>query len=117
MKNNVAYTISKYGMTLCTLGMSAEFEKYKIAVNSLWPKTAIATAAIVSLMGNDAIKHCRKADIIADAAYAIITEDPSKLTGQMLLDENFLRLKGIKDFKKYACKHGEELYPDFYIDW
>lgn len=116
LENHVAYTISKYGMTLCTLGMAAEFRDRKIAVNSLWPKTAIATAAISWIMGKDAIKHCRKAQIVADAAHALFLSKPTEISGQCLLDEDFLRSKGVADFDIYACEAGQELYRDFYVD-
>ena len=85
------YTLSKYGMTLLTLAMSAEFAPYRIAVNSLWPQTAIATAAIEFVIGNrDFFKHCRKPDIVADAAYEIVTTTDRRLTGQTLTDEGIL---------------------------
>ncbi len=116
LQNNIAYTISKYGMTLCTLGMSAEFKDRDIAVNSLWPKTAIATAAIAWIMGQDAMKHCRKPEIMADAAHAILMTDPSELTGQTLLDEEILRSRDVSDFEQYACEPGTELFADFYVD-
>jgi len=113
LQNNVAYTISKYGMTLCTLGMSAEFADKDICVNSLWPRTTIDTAAVSMLMGNTAWQHSRKPDIIADAAYEIFS---SRVTGQTLIDEDFLRSRGVSDFTKYACQPGTELFPDFYVD-
>lgn len=116
-KNNVAYTLTKYGMSLCTLGMAAEFRDRRISVNSLWPKTAIATAAIIWLMGDDAVKNSRKPEIVADAAYDIFTTPPGEITGQHLLDEDFLRNhRGIKDFDHYACVPGNPLMPDFYVE-
>src|SRR5688572_30329698 len=90
MQNNCAYTITKYGMSLCTLGMAAEFSGRRIAVNSLWPRTTIATAAIDWLMGEEGMKSARKPAIMADAAYSIFCQDPAKLTGQLLIDEDYL---------------------------
>lgn len=115
LQNNVAYTISKYGMTLCTLGMAAEFRDKGISVNSLWPRTAIATAAISWVMGEDALKNCRKPEIVSDAAYQIFLSEP-KITGQTLIDESFLRSRGVSDFGHYACDPDSELLTDFYVD-
>lgn len=117
LENNVAYTISKYGMSLCTLGMAAEFKQWDISVNSLWPRTIIATAAVTWLMGNDAVKNARKPEIMADAAYHIFVTKPSLLTGQCLLDEDFLKKYAHEnDFSQYACVPGENLMPDFYVE-
>jgi len=116
LQNNVAYTISKYGMSLCTLGMAEEFRDKRIAVNSLWPKTAIATAAIEWILGSDALKHSRYPEIVADAAYEIFKMDPSEFTGKTVLDEEILMKNGIHNFDKYAITPNEELYPDFYIE-
>lgn len=116
LQNNLAYTISKYGMTLCTIGMSAEFEKYGIAVNSLWPRTFIATAAIDRLMGDSARKQCRKPEIMADAAYAILTTADRKITGQTLIDDEVLSAEGITNFDQYAYDPNTELMTDFYIE-
>jgi len=116
LKNHVAYTISKYGMSMCVLGMAEEFRKYGIGVNSLWPRTSIATAAIRNLMGGDeAIKRSRKPDILADAAHAIFVSNSHDLTGQFLIDEDFLRTKGVSDFEKYAVEPGQELLADFFV--
>lgn len=116
LQNNVAYTISKYGMTLCSIGMSAEFETHGIAVNSLWPRTTIATAAIENIMGEDGMNQSRKPEIMADAAYYILTTSDRKITGQALIDETILREHGVTDFDQYAYKPGNELLPDFYIE-
>jgi citronellol/citronellal dehydrogenase len=116
LQNNVAYTISKYGMTLCTIGMSAEFENYGISVNSLWPRTLISTAAVHNLMGDTGMNQGRKPEIMADATYAILTTTDRKITGQVLIDEVILREHGVSDFEQYAYKPGEELLPDYYID-
>jgi citronellol/citronellal dehydrogenase len=116
LANNCAYTITKYGMSMCTLGMAAEFKDKKIAVNSLWPRTAIATAAIDWLLGEEGMKSSRKPAIMADAAYKIFCHDPAKLTGQLLLDEDFLRTQGHKDFSDYSIVPGAHLIPDFFVE-
>ncbi|OGQ05584.1 MAG: short chain dehydrogenase [Deltaproteobacteria bacterium RIFCSPLOWO2_12_FULL_44_12] len=116
LKNHLAYTLSKYGMTMCTLGMAAEFKEYGIAVNSLWPKTLIATAAIDMLLGEDGKKKCRTPEIMADAAYAIITTDSRKLTGQTLIDEDFLRSRGVKNFDHYSFDPNSNLLPDLFVE-
>ncbi len=114
LENNVAYTISKYGMSLCTLGMASEFKKWNISVNSLWPRTIIATAAITWLMGDESVKNARKPEIMADAAHELFL---TNITGRCLLDDEFLKERQkITDFSKYACVPGEELMPDFYVE-
>lgn len=118
LKDYAPYTLSKYGMTILTLGMSAEFEKYGVAVNCLWPRTAIATAAVeYAIGGHDWLRHCRKPEIIADAAYEILITQDCKLTGQALVDEDFLRKRGVDDFEKYAVdpNYANELLPDFFL--
>ncbi|KAK1334239.1 hypothetical protein QTO34_005241 [Cnephaeus nilssonii] len=114
-KQHCAYTIAKYGMSMCVLGMAEEF-KGEIAVNALWPKTAIHTAAMDMLGGSGIESQCRKVDIIADAAYSILKK-PKSFTGNFIIDENILKEEGIKDFDVYAIKPGagtklkEELQP------
>lgn len=118
-KDNAPYTLSKYGMTMLAMGMSAEFEPYGIAVNCLWPKTAIATAAIEFAIGSrEFFMRCRKPDIVADAAYEIITTQGRKLTGQTLIDEDLLAARGYSDLSKYAYspEHADQLMPDFFLD-
>ena len=117
LQNNVAYAITKYGMSFCTLGMAAEFRERKISVNSLWPRTAIWTAAINMLMGEDGMKQSRKPDIVSDAAYALFTTPAAEITGQWLIDEDFLRQHaGVQDFDQYACVPGtKDLMPDFFV--
>jgi citronellol/citronellal dehydrogenase len=118
LKDYAPYTLSKYGMTILTLGMSAEFEKYGVAVNCLWPRTAIATAAVeYAIGGHDWLRNCRKPEIIADAAYEILITQDRKLTGQALIDEDFLCKRGVDDFKKYAVdpEYSNELLPDFFL--
>ncbi len=115
--NHVAYTMSKYGMSMCVLGMSAEFESKGIAVNALWPRTAIATAAIRNLLGGDAaLTRCRKPEIVADAAHAIVTRPARETTGNFFIDDDVLRDEGVTDFDSYAVSPGSELMPDFFLD-
>ncbi|XP_062938027.1 hydroxysteroid dehydrogenase-like protein 2 isoform X2 [Cynocephalus volans] len=109
-----AYTIAKYGMSMCVLGMAEEF-KGEIAVNALWPKTAIHTAAMDMLGGSGVESQCRKVDIIADAAYSIFKK-PKSFTGNFVIDENILKEEGIKNFDIYAVKPGHPLIPDFFLD-
>ncbi|KAM8983914.1 hydroxysteroid dehydrogenase-like protein 2 [Ara ararauna] len=113
-KNHCAYTISKYGMSMCVLGMAEEF-RGEVAVNALWPKTAIHTAAMDMLGGFGIEKQCRKTDIIADAAYCILTK-PKSFTGNFIIDETLLREEGVKDFDVYAIAPGHPLMPDFFLD-
>ncbi|KAM9306419.1 hydroxysteroid dehydrogenase-like protein 2 [Pholidichthys leucotaenia] len=113
-KNHTAYTIAKYGMSMCVLGMAEEF-RGQIAVNALWPKTAIQTAAMDMLGGEGIGKQCRTADIMADAAYAILSH-PKDYTGHFLVDEDVLRDQGIRDFDPYAVQPGHPLLPDFFLD-
>lgn len=114
---HVAYTMAKFGMSMCVLGMAKEFEG-KVAVNALWPKTAIATAAVQNLLGGDeAMKRCRTPDIMADAAHVILTRkvgDPGS-SGNFFVDEPLLRESGVSDFSKYASVPDEELVPDFFV--
>jgi citronellol/citronellal dehydrogenase len=110
-----AYSISKIGMSLCTLGMAEEFKKEGIAVNSLWPRTAIATAAIRHLGGEGLMPRCRKAEIVADAAYLILTRPSRECTGNFFIDEEILAASGVTDFTRYAVQPDMELIPDFFI--
>ncbi|XP_063770785.1 hydroxysteroid dehydrogenase-like protein 2 [Pseudophryne corroboree] len=113
-KNHCAYTIAKYGMSMCVLGMAEEF-KGEVAVNALWPKTAIHTAAMDMLGGSGVQQQCRTADIMADAAYSILTK-PKNYTGNFVIDEELLKTEGIKDFDVYAVSPGHPLLPDFFLD-
>ena len=115
-KNHVAYTISKYGMSMTTLGLSEELKEYGIAANSLWPKTIIGTAAITYLMGEEGLKMSRKPEIIADAAFEIFKKDSVKATGNFYLDEDVLRDSGITDFSKYSFIPGAKIMPDLFLD-
>lgn len=114
--NHVCYTISKFGMSMATIGLAEELKPYNIAVNSLWPRTLIATAAINMLMGNDGLAQSRTPEIMADAAYEILKSDPGKLTGQTLLDEPFLRERGYTNFEKYKNPGAGELMLDLYVE-
>lgn len=112
----MAYTLSKYSMSMMTLGWSAEYKKYGIACNSLWPKTTIATAPVRNLLGGEKlVAMSRKPEIMADAAYAILQKTPADCTGNTFLDEDVLRSEGIVDFDKYAITPGGKLYPDLYV--
>merc|ERR1712226_533239 len=115
-KNHVAYTMSKYGMSMCVLGMSEEFKDAKIAVNALWPKTAIATAAVEMLGGDAMINQSRKPDIMADAAYVILSKDSGSYTGNFAIDQEVLEDVGVKEFDHYSHKPGAKLMPDFFLD-
>jgi citronellol/citronellal dehydrogenase len=114
---HVAYTMAKYGMSMCTLGMSEEFRKIGVAVNSLWPETAIATAAVKNLLGGDEmIKGSRTPEIMADAAYIILNRPAKSCTGNFFLDVEILEDEGIHDFKKYAVDPDHALVRDFFLD-
>jgi citronellol/citronellal dehydrogenase len=115
--NNTVYTISKYGMSLATIGLAEELKEYKVAVNSLWPRTLIWTAAVNMLMGQSGEEMSRTPAIMADASYEILTSDPTKLTGKHIIDERILRERGVTDFKKYNNFSGDgEPALDFYIE-
>jgi citronellol/citronellal dehydrogenase len=114
---HVAYTIAKYGMSLCTLGMAAEFKDRGVAVNSLWPLTAIDTAAVRFALGGEAMAaHCRSPEIVADAAYAILARPARECSGNFFIDEEVLRAEGISDFSAYAPNAGDApLQGDFFL--
>ncbi|TKK68064.1 NAD(P)-dependent oxidoreductase [Ilyomonas limi] len=112
----VAYTISKYSMSMMALGWAAEFKKYGIASNALWPTTTIDTAAVRNLLGGEQLAAMsRKPEIVADAAFEILSKSPAACTGNTFLDEAVLRNAGITDFDKYAVTPGGKLYPDLYV--
>ena len=115
-KDHVAYTYTKFGMSVCTLGMSAEFADEGIAVNSLWPKTTIATAAVKYNFPPAIYAASRQPAIMADAAYLMVSQDSRQLTGQFLLDEQVLYDHGERDFLQYMENPELEPIPDFYID-
>ena len=115
-KGHVAYTMAKYGMSECTLGHAGEFRPHGIAVNSLWPRTAIATAAMQMIPGVD-LKLCRKPEILADAAYFILTSDARATTGNFFIDDELLARHGVTDLDKYAVTPGNKNFiPDFFVD-
>jgi citronellol/citronellal dehydrogenase len=115
-KDHVAYTMAKYGMSECTLGHAAEFKQHGIGVNSLWPRTAIATAALQMIPGVD-LNLCRKPEILADAAYVILTSDASATTGNFFIDDDVLASHGIHDLDRYSVRPGTtQFIPDFFVD-
>jgi len=111
---HTAYTIAKYGMSLCVLGMSAEFAPLGIAVNALWPRTVIATAAIGMIDGVKA-EHCRRPEIVADAAHGMLTRPAREYTGHFALDEDVLCEEGIVNLEQYAVQPGASLLPDLFL--
>ena len=116
LANHLAYTMSKYNMTMIALGLSGELKKYKIAANTLWPRTTIATAAVRNLLGGEAlINMSRTPEIVADAAYYILQRSSSECTGNSFTDEQILEQEGITDLDKYAVMPGEKLYPDLFL--
>ena len=113
---HVAYTMAKYGMSMCTLGMAAEYKKTGIGVNSLWPLTAIDTAAVRNLLGGDAMtKMSRKPEIMADAAHVVLSRAASECSGNFFIDEEVLRESGVTDFDQYAHEPGGQLAGDFFV--
>jgi len=114
-KNHVAYTMAKYGMSLCVLGMAAEFGDRGVAVNALWPRTVIATAALRMLGGVIDPDHCRKPEILADAAHCILTSDAGETNGNFFVDDEVLAAHGIVDLEPYAVSPGKPLLPDFFL--
>jgi citronellol/citronellal dehydrogenase len=114
-KDHVAYTIAKYGMSLLVLGQAAEFQPLGIAVNALWPRTLIATAALKLLPGVDP-RHGRKPAIVADAAHAVLTREARTTTGNFFIDEDVLRQEGVHDLTPYAVDPGQPLGGDLFVD-
>ena len=113
---HVAYTMAKYGMSLCVLGMAAEFAPDGIAVNALWPRTVIATAAVQNLLGGEGlVNRSRKPEILADAAHIILTRPSREFTGHFCVDEDVLASAGITDLDHYSVVPGSELQPDFFL--
>ncbi|WP_193597194.1 SDR family oxidoreductase [Microbacterium sp. YJN-G] len=117
---HTGYTLAKYGMTMATLGLAAEFADAGVAANTLWPRTTIATAAVQNLLGGDKVMAAsRTPDIYADAAYAVITKPAASYTGQTLIVEDVLEADGVTDFSKYAAVPGtpdDRLFPDIFLD-
>jgi citronellol/citronellal dehydrogenase len=113
---HVAYTIAKYGMSLCALGMAEEFREIGIGVNTLWPITSIDTSAVRNVLGGDSMaQRSRLPSIMADAAYAVLTRDPRTCTGNFFIDEEVLRSEGVKDFSVYAPPGVTEFFGDFFV--
>lgn len=115
-KNHVAYTMSKYGMSMCVLGMAEEFKRDGIGVNALWPRTAIDTAALQMIPGVDT-DFCRKPEILSDTAYIILNRDAKTTTGNFFVDDEVLASEGITDLEKYSVKPGTtDFLLDFFLD-
>lgn len=113
---HLAYTMAKYGMSLCVLGMAAEFKNRGVAVNALWPRTTIATAAIRNLLGGEeTIRRSRKPEIMADAAHVILTQSSRECTGRFFIDEDVLRSTGVTDFAQYAIVPEAKLMTDLFL--
>jgi citronellol/citronellal dehydrogenase len=115
-KDHVAYTMAKYGMSMCVLGMAAEFADKGLAVNALWPQTMIATAAVDMLGGDAALRRSRTPEIMADAAYAILCRDSRAATGNFYVDEAVLRETGVTDFTRYAVDPALEPVQDYFLE-
>ena len=114
---HVAYTMAKYGMSMCVLGMAEEFEDDNIGVNALWPRTAIATAAVKNVLGGEEMmRRSRKPQIMADTALIILKRDPAKSTGNFYIDDEVLAEEGVTDLDPYAVDPSAELVPDFFLD-
>ncbi len=114
--NHLAYTMSKYGMSMCVIGMAEEFKSDGIAVNGLWPRTTIATAAVRNLLGGEAmVRQSRHPSILADTAYYLFRRDSRSCTGHLLIDEDVLAEEGITDLEAYAVDPAQPLMPDLFI--
>lgn len=113
---HLAYSIAKFGMSLCVLGLAKELAPKGIAVNALWPRTVIATSAVQNLLGGEAVaSRGRLPTVVADAAYWILTQPASEVSGKFFIDEDVLRGAGVTDFEKYAVTPGVELLPDLFV--
>jgi citronellol/citronellal dehydrogenase len=113
---HLAYSLAKYGMSLCVLGLAGELRERGIAVNALWPRTTIATSAIRNLLGGDMIMRAsRTPEILADAAYAVFNKPAKSFTGHFLIDDAFLAGEGVTDFEKYRIDPSVPLAPDFFV--
>ncbi|KEZ77488.1 SDR family oxidoreductase [Salinisphaera hydrothermalis] len=112
---HVAYSMAKYNMSLCVLGMAEEFRDDGIAFNALWPRTGIATAAIDLIGGKELREHCRTPEIVSDAAHVILTQPAREFTGQFCMDDRVLADAGVTDFSVYAVDPSQELWPDFFV--
>jgi citronellol/citronellal dehydrogenase len=113
---HVAYTMAKYGMSMCVLGMAPELEGDGVAVNALWPRTTIDTSAVRNLLGGDGLaRQSRKPDILADAAHVILTRDSREFTGNFCIDDEVLASAGVEDLDQYAVSPGQPLVPDLFV--
>ncbi len=112
--SHCAYTMAKYGMSMCVLGMAEEFREAGVAVNALWPRTVIATAALAMIPGVE-VKNCRTPEIVADAAHGILTRDSRSCTGNFFLDDEVLAAEGVTDLSRYAVAPGAPLLPDLFL--
>ncbi len=114
---HVAYTMAKFGMSMCVLGMAGEFREQGIAVNALWPRTTIATAAVQNLLGGDELtRRSRKPEIMGDAAHVILTKPSREFTGNFCIDDEVLESAGVSDLSVYAVDPTAELAPDFFVE-
>jgi len=114
--DHVAYTMAKYGMSMCVIGMAEEFRQDGIAFNALWPRTVIDTSAIGILDGMVKPENCRKPEVMADAAHAILCQDSRRCSGRFYLDEDVLRATGTRNFDRYSVKPGAPLMRDLFLD-
>jgi len=113
---HTAYTMAKFAMSMCVLGLAAEFAGDGVAVNALWPRTAIATAAVKNVLaGEEGLKHCRTPEIVADAAYLAFHKPARSFTGNFLIDDSFLAENGVTDFDRYRVDPAQSLIPDFFV--
>jgi len=116
-ESHTAYTMSKFGLSMLMFGLAAELRHYSIAVNALWPRTVIATAAVQNLLGgNEMMQKARWPSVVADAAYYVLSQNPADATGQFYIDEDVLRRYGVTDFNQYAVNPSEELAPDIFME-
>lgn len=113
---HVAYTMAKYGMSMCVLGMAEELRPEGVAVNALWPRTAIDTAALAMLGGAVSARHARKPEIVADAAHWVLTRPARECSGNFFVDDEVLAGAGVTDLDRYAVEPGQPLVQDFFLD-
>jgi citronellol/citronellal dehydrogenase len=115
-KDHLAYTMAKYGMSMCVLGLAEEFREAGLAVNALWPRTVIHTAAIAMLGSAVNPENCRTEEVVAEAAYTILVMDSRSCTGNFFIDEDLLKQTGVQDFERFAVKRGAPLLSDVFLD-
>ena len=114
--NHVGYSIAKFGMSMCVLGFAGEFKRHGIAVNALWPRTTIATAAVGNLLGGDAMMRAsRTPEILADAAHMVLSKDAREFTGNFIIDDTFMAAEGVTNFDQYRVDDTVALMPDFFV--